>query len=270
MSRPDKLPSWADDDDPLKVVEPSGAKKLQGWLYKERPAFQFWNWVFRNFVKWILHLDESSNQFDPSEQSTPNMTVALTAGRIQNGTALVNVAAQSTPTIVAPSGNPRIDRVVVNNSTGVASVITGTENASPVAPVLTSGSIAICQVLLDNSPATTAITNSLVTDERAVNKSGYIKVSGGVISSTGAILSNPMTGVATQSGGLSSSRLALGQYRLTHNFNSLNYSAIASSRGSSVLITRTFNVDLNSVDFLVSNLSGTSADSELHFVINNW
>lgn len=165
MSRPDKLPSWVDDDDSAKLTEPSGTKKLQGWIYKERPAFQFWNWVQRNFVKWILHLDVSVNHFDPHEASTPDMTVVLSAGRIQHQGNIASVAEQTTTAFTAPTTNPRIDRIVIDIITGVYSVITGTEAASPVVPDLTIGKIAIAQVLLQTS--STSITGSMITDERA-------------------------------------------------------------------------------------------------------
>ena len=100
------------------------------------------------------------------ETSTPGMTVNVDAGRmLVNGT-LVSNSQQTTGTITAPSGNPRIDRIVIDKSTGVVSVITGSEAASPTAPNITPGKIPVAQILLDDSPATTAITNSLITDER--------------------------------------------------------------------------------------------------------
>jgi len=165
MSRPNEEPSWTDDDDPSKITEPSPTKKLAGFIYKERPAFDYINWLFRNLVKWVLHIDLSSNQFDPHEASTPDMTVEITAGKVQNGTTLTSIAAQATATITAPSVNPRIDRIVIDNATGVITIIAGAEAGSPVAPDLTIGKIAIAQVLLQTS--TTEITNSMITDERA-------------------------------------------------------------------------------------------------------
>lgn len=162
--RPEKLPSWADDDDSSKVVEPSDTKKLQGWIYKERVPFQFWNWVLRHFVKWIAHLDSATNHFDPHEATFPNMTVVVNAGRLQTGVVLTEVAEQATPTIIAPTTNPRIDRVVIDRITGVISVIDGVEAASPVAPALSKGVIAIAQVLIQISSI--EITNSMITDER--------------------------------------------------------------------------------------------------------
>jgi hypothetical protein len=102
--------------------------------------------------------------FAPHEQSTPNMTVRVDAGYTWNATTLTEVAAQSTGTITAPVGNPRIDRVVVDATTGAVSVVTGTPAASPTPPAIPGGKIPICQVLLQTS--STTITNSMITDER--------------------------------------------------------------------------------------------------------
>jgi hypothetical protein len=114
-------------------------------------------------------LKRFGNAFAPHAQDTPNMTVRLEAGALfVNGT-LTEVAAQSTGTITAPSGNPRIDRVVIDGTTGAVSVITGAEAGSPTAPAITTGKIPIAQVLLDNSPVTTSIINSLITDERVIS-----------------------------------------------------------------------------------------------------
>lgn len=109
--------------------------------------------------------------FAPHEQSSPNMTVRLDAGAIFSGAGLTEVAAQSTGTITAPSVNPRIDRVVCNLITGAVSIITGAENASPVAPAFTSGVFPIAQIALATS--TTTITNGLLTDERINNMTIY-------------------------------------------------------------------------------------------------
>lgn len=101
--------------------------------------------------------------FAPHEQSTPDMTVRVDAGFLFDG-AMSEIAAQSTGTLVAPVSNPRIDRVVIDPTTGAVSVVTGTEAASPAAPAVPEGLLPLCQVLLATS--TTAIANSIITDER--------------------------------------------------------------------------------------------------------
>ena len=114
----------------------------------------------------IAVLARVGQAFAPHEQSTPDMTVRLDAGHIYNPVAqtITEVAAQSTGAITAPSVDPRIDRIVVDQSTGVVSVVGGTEAASPVAPAIPAGKFPVAQVSLLTS--TTEITNSIITDER--------------------------------------------------------------------------------------------------------
>ena len=122
----------------------------------------------------IAVLKRQAAAFAAHEQSTPDMTVRLDAGMVLTPTGITEVAAQSTGTITAPSGNPRIDRIVVDQVTGAVSVITGAEADPPTAPNVTAGKVPIAQVLLDNSPATTSIANSLITDERGLQLLGAL------------------------------------------------------------------------------------------------
>ncbi len=94
----------------------------------------------------------------------PSMLIEIEAGALGGlrGNPL-GVARQYTTTLTAPSANLRIDRLVVDDN-GVVTVVTGTEAASPTAPANTPGNSALCQVLL--ATATTAIDNTLITDER--------------------------------------------------------------------------------------------------------
>jgi hypothetical protein len=115
-------------------------------------------------------LKRIAQAFAPHEQTSPNMTVRVDAGYIWSGTALTEVAAQSTGTITAPVGNPRIDRVVVDATTGAVSVVTGTPAASPTPPAIPAGKIPVAQVLLQTSSST--ITNSMITDERVTAAGG--------------------------------------------------------------------------------------------------
>ena len=102
--------------------------------------------------------------FAPHEQSTPNMTVRVDAGYVFTGSVLTEVAAQSSAAMVAPTTNPRIDRIVVDAVTGVVSVVTGVQGASPVAPAIPAGKVPVAQVLLQT--ASGVITNAMLTDER--------------------------------------------------------------------------------------------------------
>ena len=102
--------------------------------------------------------------FAPSQQATPNMTVAVGAGTVMMWGNVVPIAAQSTAVIAAPAANPRIDRVVIDAGTGVIATVTSAESATPMAPAIPTGFLPIAQVLL--APGATSITNAMITDER--------------------------------------------------------------------------------------------------------
>lgn len=99
-----------------------------------------------------------------ADPDAPNMTVKVDAGRVMAFGSVVSVAQQTSGTITAPVGNPRIDRVVIDAATGVASIITGTPAGSPTAPAITAGKLPCAQILLQTS--STSITDSMITDER--------------------------------------------------------------------------------------------------------
>lgn len=129
----------------------------------------------------IAALSASTSQlslaFYPSESSPPAMTVKLAAGSfvLRAGQNPITQPIQTTGLIVAPVGNPRIDRVVIDSLTGAVSVITGTPAGSPVAPDVPAGKFPVAQVLLQI--ASTTITNSMITDERSASRPNEMQVS---------------------------------------------------------------------------------------------
>ena len=121
-------------------------------------------------------------------KATPDMQVLVDPGQLflANST-LVSNAQQTSITIVAPVGNPRIDRIVINDQTGVVSVITGTPAASPAAPAITAGTRPIAQILLQTSSI--VIANSMITDERVITTfdvSTYMRTLLGAVDSAAA------------------------------------------------------------------------------------
>jgi len=55
MAKPDLI-KWANDDAAAKITAPTSTKKLAGFLYLEKPAFQHVNWLFNQLWKWLLGL----------------------------------------------------------------------------------------------------------------------------------------------------------------------------------------------------------------------
>lgn len=89
-----------------------------------------------------------ASYFRPHAAATPNMTVLIEAGKIQNITSKVSQAAQTTATFTAPATNPRNDLVVIDSATAAYSIVAGTEAASPADPAIPSGKIAVGRVRL--------------------------------------------------------------------------------------------------------------------------
>lgn len=67
VSKPTKYPEWADGGSAV-ITEPSGAKKLLGWII-EKPPYQFFNWLFNLIYQWI-------NWFDQGYQPMTTVTAA--------------------------------------------------------------------------------------------------------------------------------------------------------------------------------------------------
>jgi hypothetical protein len=104
--------------------------------------------------------------FAPHEQATPDMTVRVEAGAVWTASGLTEVSAQDSDTIIAPSSNPRIDRIVLDPLSGLISVVTGDEGTAPSAPAISTGKLPVAQVSL--AVGQTSIVNSGITDERTV------------------------------------------------------------------------------------------------------
>ena len=108
-------------------------------------------------------LDNMNNQFDslyqgdssalrPVAQSTPGMTLAVGAALVESyfqqiwtGRTPLSYTGGNSSAISAPTSNPRIDLLYINNANTLA-WITGTEASSPTAPEFTGNGIPICYV----------------------------------------------------------------------------------------------------------------------------
>ncbi len=103
-------------------------------------------------------------------QGTPNMTVTVKEGAAIVSRKVVGLLGDITPPVfVAPSVDPRIDIVQLNQARGI-SIRTGAENASPVAPTVDSDKIVLSEIF--HRVGETSIkdaddsTNGFITDKR--------------------------------------------------------------------------------------------------------
>ncbi len=97
----------------------------------------------------------------------PDMSVRVDAGHIWSGGVLTEVAAQTVSGFTVPSaGQHRIDRVVIDATTGVATRVAGTPatgSPSAVPPAIPAGKFPCCRVEITSSD--TAITNDMIYPE---------------------------------------------------------------------------------------------------------
>lgn len=85
-------------------------------------------------------------------------------------TTLTEVAQQKVGPFTVPTSHPRIDRIVGNATSGAASIVVGTESATPTPPAITSGSFPIAQIYL--VPGITVVQPNALKDERALAVGG--------------------------------------------------------------------------------------------------
>jgi hypothetical protein len=113
----------------------------------------------------IAVLAELAGQFAVSAQDTPNLTVAMRAGRIYRADrTIIAVAAQNSSILTAPITNPRNDIVYVDATTGAIGVATGTEAASPADPAIPANKLPKARIRW--TVGATQITNSMIDDLR--------------------------------------------------------------------------------------------------------
>lgn len=139
-----------------KTYTPPDSSSQSGTAYKN------------NIDSAIAVLAELARAFAPHEKAVPDLTVLVDGGRYFVTGAIVAQNQQTVSGFTATASTQRIDRVVVDEVTGVASRVAGAESASPVAPAFPAGKRPVCQIG-PFTTSTTAITNSMITDERVID-----------------------------------------------------------------------------------------------------
>ena len=94
LPKPSTNIDWTDGA-PSKVVEPSAAKKLLGWVALERPPFEYMNFLFFNTDEWIKYLESIT------DETANNKQVIVDAGG--NGQFTTLQAAHDDASVVAGS-----------------------------------------------------------------------------------------------------------------------------------------------------------------------
>lgn len=105
-----------------------------------------------------------STQLETVQQGTPDMTVKIKEGSsVVSGSISGILSDYTTPTITAPSGNPRKDIVQINQENSVT-VKTGAEGSSPAAPAVDTDNLLLATI--DLAVSQSSITTSDITDGR--------------------------------------------------------------------------------------------------------
>lgn len=127
-----------------------------------------------NIDRSIAALSRVARAFAPHQLYTgspsPDNALEIDAGFLWDGSTMVEVPAQITGAFLgATAGSAvRIDRVMINASTGAALIVSGTPatgSPSAVPPAILAGYFPCCQVTWTSS--TPIVLNSMITDERA-------------------------------------------------------------------------------------------------------
>lgn len=239
-----------------------------------------------------MKIDAVNNGFYAHKTSgTPDMVVTIDPGRVYYNNTLLEIA-EDTKTVVAPSTNLRIDRIVIQEQTGIASIIQGAEAASPVPPAIPSGFLPCCRIGDNPSaplqPSTTVITNDMIDDERALwntndHESRISAIEGSFASGTTTISSvaNNAFGTAQVAHGLGDVDVDFGATVInstgTQIFHVMGIVRFASGATyyqtiytwptvAATTLTVPFPITAGNVGFSVRNESGTTAN----FTINWW
>lgn len=67
LPKPASHINWTDGA-PAKVQEPTAGKKLLGWAFKERPPFEFMNWLFFRLDEWAKYFESVTDELSVQKQ----------------------------------------------------------------------------------------------------------------------------------------------------------------------------------------------------------
>lgn len=112
---------WTPDNDPLKVIEPSGSKKTQGWSPNEPLPAQNMNWLLYSMDQWLKYAVATADLVGGQIRS-----VLGTADQVSSGIATHSVPQDAYNAAIAAGGGvmlvlegSMVGNLALNDSTGV-------------------------------------------------------------------------------------------------------------------------------------------------------
>lgn len=120
-------------------------------------------------------------------QTSPDQTVAVSAGEVLSNGTFIAVNANSTLSIGSgSSAGPRFDLVVVNSS-GTLAVRTGIASSNPVFPALSTGDVVLAAIYRTSGTSSTIASGQII-DKRVTTPSNLVRQGAGSPSnSTGSV-----------------------------------------------------------------------------------
>ncbi len=107
--KPTEKLAWVSDDGATKIQEPTGSKKLTGFLKNEKPPFNFLNWLFNNinhFINWLA----GNTQYniiidsDSDEQDYASLAAYIADSPVAGDRVLIKVDEVLSATLSIPAG----------------------------------------------------------------------------------------------------------------------------------------------------------------------
>lgn len=108
-NKPTEKPAWVSGDEAARIQEPTGSKKLTGFLKNERPPFNFLNWLFNIFSHWLNYFSGNSQynviiDSDTDEGDYTSVAAYIADSPAAGDRVLVKVDEPLTATLSIPAG----------------------------------------------------------------------------------------------------------------------------------------------------------------------
>jgi hypothetical protein len=109
MPKPTSKPAWVSDDGSTKIKEPTGSKKLSGWLKNEKPPFNYLNWLFNILSHWLnYHAGQAQYNIiidsDSDEADYSTLAAYIADSPAAGDRVLIKVDETLTATLSIPAG----------------------------------------------------------------------------------------------------------------------------------------------------------------------
>lgn len=120
MSVKPTYPKWIPGAEAARITDPGEAKRALGYVYQEKPPFQYFNWGLYNFSQWILGMQGSffdiivGSSAQVTANEATNVLADLTDGNVPAESKVLIL--DGTHTLLANMALSNVDLVIVSES----------------------------------------------------------------------------------------------------------------------------------------------------------